>query len=426
VITVASSTTKRVRVRGTALGLFLAALATEPAVAQESQAFRRLDFTIGSAAASAIDAAPSGASAVDSQPASQSPDSAAMSFFSKTEFTGFVDMYYAYNFNKPGQGCATVGGVAIFNCLRNFDVAHNAFSLNLAEFAIEKKPAADSRGGFRLDLNYGATAAMVHSAEPGGLAIYQNVQQAYLSYLAPVGSGLQIDIGKFVTHNGAEVIETKDNWNYSRSLLFSWAIPYYHTGIRATYAVNDKVSLMGDIMNGWNNAVDNNTGKTAGAGVTYKPIASTAIVLNYTGGPEQTNDNDDWRHLFDTTVTFSPTSKLSLMANYDYGSDKVAGDTVSWQGIAAYVKVQPTAWFAFIPRAEYYDDKSGFTTGTVQQLKEITLTGEFKHRDGVMMRIEYRRDSSDAPFFLKNSMEQVENQDTFTIGFVYAFSSRNP
>jgi len=42
-----------------------------------------------------------------------------------------------------------------------------------------------------------------------------------------VGSGLAIPAG-------AEVIESNANWNYSRSLLFSWAIPYYHMGFRAT------------------------------------------------------------------------------------------------------------------------------------------------------------------------------------------------
>ena len=142
-------------------------------------------------------------------------DAATMDFFRRTEVSGFVDTYYSYNFNKP-TACATVGGVAVFNCLYNFNVAHNSFSLNLAEVAFEKKPTADSRGGFRFDLDYGPTAAMVHASEPGGTSIYQNIQQAYVSFLAPAGEGLQFDVGKFVTPMGNEVIETKDNWNYSR------------------------------------------------------------------------------------------------------------------------------------------------------------------------------------------------------------------
>ena len=343
-----------------------------------------------------------------------------------TEVSGFVDMYYSYNFNKPASPCAIVGDAAVFNCLHNFEIAHNSFALNLAEVALEKKPTDASRGGFRVDLDYGPTAAMVHAAEPGGLGIFQNVEQAYLSYLAPKGKGLQLDFGKFVTHNGAEVIETKDNWNYSRSLLFAWAIPYYHMGVRATYTASDQVTVMGEVTNGWNNAAENNTGKTLGAEIVYKPTGAASIVLNYTGGPEQAGNNSDWRHLFDTVLSYTATPQVSLLANYDYGRDTVAGSAVTWQGFAGYLKYQPNAWFAFIPRAEYYDDKDGFTTGAAQKVKEVTVTAELKHKDGVMMRLEYRRDFSDSKFFLKKVAEPVKNQDVFTIGFVYAFSSKLP
>ena len=351
-------------------------------------------------------------------------DSAALNFFKATELSGFVDMYYGYNFNTPKTECATVGDVAVFNCLRNFEVAHNSFSLNLAEVALEKKPTAESRGGFRVDLNYGPTAAMVHGFEPGGVGIYQNLQQAYVSYLANVGTGLQLDFGKFVTQHGAEVIETKDNWNYSRSLLFTLAIPYYHTGVRATYSPNDKFTIMGDIVNGWNNVVENNTGKTVGVMATVKPVSPVSIILNYMGGPEQTNNNDDWRHLFDATVTYTASPQVTLMGNVDFGRDTVSGTDVDWHGLGAYLKYQPIAWFALVPRYEHFWDPDGFSTGASQTVQEFTLTGEFKHKDGVLMRWEYRRDFSDVPFFIKNVNTLKKNQDTFTIGFVYAFSSK--
>src|SRR5438132_629401 len=211
--------------------------------------------------------------AQDQQPPAN-PDASFLNFFRKTEVSGFADFYYTYNLNKPARPCATVAGVAVFNCLYNFNVAHNSFSLNLAEVALEKKPTSDSRGGFRIDLNYGPTATYVHGTEPGGTGVYQNVQQAYVSYLGPAGTGLQLDFGKFVTWNGQEVIETKDNWNYSRSLLFAWAIPYYHTGMRASYSPNAMLTVTGFLVNGWNNAADNNTGKTIGGQLMIKPNAN--------------------------------------------------------------------------------------------------------------------------------------------------------
>jgi hypothetical protein len=346
-----------------------------------------------------------------------------MSFFRQTEVSGFVDAYYGYNFNTPATPCATVGGVAIVSCLRNFEVAHNSFSLNLAEVAIEKKASADSRGGFRIDLDDGPTANIVHGSEPGGTAIFQNIEQAYVSYLAPAGSGLQVDFGKFVTAMGNEVIETKDNWNYGRSLLFTLAVPYYHMGARLTYAPTDTVTLQAHVVNGWNNATDNNTGKSVGGSVVVRPTGSLTIIENFMAGPEQNGNNDDWRSTSDTIVTYAATSQVSLAANYDYGRDTVSDSEVMWHGVAGYLRYQPNTWFALSPRFEWYRDRDGFTTGTSQTLKEGTLTAEFRH-GGAVMRVEYRGDFSNERYFMKNTDETVKSQNTLTVGFIYAFTTK--
>jgi hypothetical protein len=59
-------------------------------------------------------------------------------------------------------------------------------------------------------------------------------------------------------------------------------------GARATYAVNDKVTVMGNVVNGWNNVVENNGGKTVGAQIAVKPVPQVSIVQNNMAGPEQT------------------------------------------------------------------------------------------------------------------------------------------
>jgi Putative beta-barrel porin-2, OmpL-like. bbp2 len=419
-------------------GSLLTACMATPAAAQEAAVAQApgLQVAFANAAAAMNAAAASGdepqAPAPPAPPAQATPppptpaevaakqDAATLSFFRQVEFSGFVDTYYAYNFNTPKTPCTTTGGVKIFNCLQNFAVAQNSFGLNLAEIALEKKPTTDSRGGFRIDLDYGSAAAIVAGAEPGGTSIYENVQQAYLSYLVPATGALQFDFGKFVTPFGNEVIESKDNWNYSRSLLFSLAIPYYHQGLRATYSPNDQVTLAGYLVNGWNNSVDNNTGKTGIFSVTFKPNAALTLIENYGAGPEEINNNTPVRQLSDTVLTYTASPQVNLALNYDYG--KEASDT--WQGIAAYVKFQPNAWFALTPRYEYYKDPEGFTTGLAQNLQEFTLTFEFKHKDGVLMRIEYRGDFSNNPFFIQNTSTLVKSQNELIIGWIYAFTTK--
>jgi len=152
-------------------------------------------------------------------------------------WSGFIDAYYSKNFNSPATET---------NQLRNFDINENQFALSLAELVIQKQA---SPVGFRMDLDFGPTNDLV---QPGNGSTLNVLQQAYLTAVLPVGSGLTVDVGKFVTHMGNEVIESKDNWNYSRSFLFEFAIPYYHTGIRLTYPIASMLSGTLDLLNGWN------------------------------------------------------------------------------------------------------------------------------------------------------------------------------
>ena len=187
-----------------------------------------------------------------------------------TSLSGFVDVYYGQNFNNPASQT---------NGYRFFDGATNSFGLNLVELVVDKAPeATNSRTGYHVALGFGQAINTVNGSEPkAGLGFDQYLKEAYFSYLAPVGKGLQVDVGKFVTPAGGEVIETKDNWNYSRGLLFTWAIPYYHFGMRAKYVFNDKYSLTVFLVNGWNNVQDNNKGKTVGAAITVKPTAAERL-----------------------------------------------------------------------------------------------------------------------------------------------------
>ena len=295
-------------------------------------------------AALAQQSAPEAAPAASEEGASdQASDAGLAAFVRSIGVVGFVDAYYSYRF-QPSSGDAQ---------LRNFDTKHNQFSFNLAEIALERRPTTQSRLGFRLDFNVGPATDMVHAAEPGGPGQFRNLQQGYVTYLAPLGRGLQIDVGKMVTPLGAEVIETKDNWNYSRSLLFALAIPYYHMGARVAYGFGDRFAIAGLIVNGWNNVVENNGGKSFGVQATFKPTSKLSIVQGYMVGPEQTDDDEDIRQVSDTIVTYAAVSWLSLMANYDIGRDRVDGAPVQWQGVAVYARVTATSWLAISPRLEW-------------------------------------------------------------------------
>jgi hypothetical protein len=325
----------------------------------------------------------------------------------KIEFTGLVDVYYLYNVNKVDPA------------LRSFDVQHNAFSLSLAEIAFAKATTTDSRVGFRIDLDFGKTADLVaaYEPEPDGKEVYKHLQQAYLSVLA--GGKLQLDAGKFVTPLGAEVIESQDNWNYSRSVLFGYAIPFYHTGLRATLPVGDKLTLAGYLVNGWNNSSEIHGGfPCVGLTATAKPTGKLTWIANYMGGTE--TEAGETRHIFDTTLTLAAAPKLSLQGNLDYG--KEGGTT--WWGVAAYAKVQVRPTWALVGRYEYLDDTDGGFVTVGQKAQTVTLTSDHLVAGGLRLRLEYRRDFTENPFFTAENGGKKDSQHTVLVGLVYTLRAR--
>ena len=134
----------------------------------------------------------------------------------------------------------------------------------------------------------------------------------------------------------------------------------------------------------------------------------------------------------------TPSAKFSAYLNYDYGQNKipgqsiVSGDSTSvirsssphWQGVAFAARGQISAKSALAGRFEYYDDNQGFETGTRQNVDEFTGTYEYKWLEGLLMRAEYRRDWSDQDFFHKGNTGFVKAQSTATMAFIAFFGPK--
>ncbi len=326
--------------------------------------------------------------------------------------SGLVDGGYSVNFGHPASRT---------NQLRNFDAKADQFSLNMVKLTLEH-PAEPV--GFRVDLGFGRAFETVHTAERD-LSVMRNIEQAYVSMKSKKAGGFQVDFGKFVTSAGAEVIETSGNWNYSRSLLFALAVPYYHFGIRTSMPLHKNFTAGVQLVNGWNNVEDNNSGKTIGLTGSFTSSKVTWS-HSYYSGPEKTDTNKGHRYIYDTVLLLAPNPKTGIYLNFDYGAEKrIADGSDRWIGVAGAMRFAPNGWFALSPRLEWFNDIDGFTTGTVQKLRELTLTAEFRMREGVFMRPEYRRDWSDTAYFNRGSAVGAhKSQATLLIGIVACLGPR--
>jgi hypothetical protein len=349
------------------------------------------------------------------------PAPATKPWYEEVAVNGFVTASYSYNANRPASGT---------NQFRVFDFDDNTFKVDAAELVIQRAVSKPGDAGFRVDAVAGGSIPRVSAAaglfrDSSGKAEDFDLQQAFVSWIAPVGSGLRFDVGKYVTNHGYEVIEGYDGYNdnATRSFLFGYAIPFTHTGAKASYAFSDQISAMLMLANGWDNVKDNNSSKSLGAQLTFAPSKAVTVIANYMVGPEQTGNNHDLRNVVGANALWKLTDLTVLSVDVAYGSEPNAvtqGETAMWNGIAGYARFGLTDTFALILRGEFFNDRDGARTGVAQKLKEVTLTPELKVSPRFVVRADLRVDWSDQDVFEKKE-GFTGSQATGLLNVIYTF-----
>jgi Putative beta-barrel porin-2, OmpL-like. bbp2 len=368
-------------------------------------------------------------------------DSSTLDFLHDTTLNFTFDGYYGYNFNRP------VGRV---NLLRAYDVTSNSFSINQATVILERAPDPSNgrRFGGRIDLQYGQATEMLQGSAVNELRpqAYRPIFQAYGTYVAPVASGLTIDFGKWASALGPEGNYSKDQINYSRSYFFNF-LPFYHMGFRASYNVNPHLTVAYWLVNGANQAEDFNSFKSQNFEFVVKPTSSFTWTSNYYFGQESHDivpilnpglptlatqpglpllnvspEPNGREHIFDNYASWAVEKNLTLSGEFDYVINRQFHESTPAHviGGAAYARYQVSPKIALGARAEYLSDRGGLFSGVTQALKETTATYEYKIADGLITRLEWRRDFSNQPFFLTETSNVLKKeQNTATLGLIW-------
>ncbi|MCB2203349.1 porin [bacterium] len=336
-------------------------------------------------------------------------------WYQNVDMHGYVSSSFNYNMNKPHSG---------MNAFRIFDQTHNTFNFDVFQLRLQHDAEKAGDAGFRFDL---ITGALPQYTASSGLFGGQNIDvlQAYATYIVPLGDGLTIDAGKFLTHMGYELIEGYDGYNdnMSRSFCFGYAIPFAHTGVRASYGFSDMVSAMVMVANGWDNAVENNKNKTVGAQLALTPNDDIFFAVNGIYGAEGDSDNSNNTSVIDIVGTWSITDMISLGVNVDLGSmdaPALEDESASWTGFAGYLRFDLADKFAIALRGEQFDDADGMRTGVKQKLTEFTITPEYRPTDNFVFRMDFRMDSSDQNVF-EDGEEMTDSQTTIGFNVIYLF-----
>jgi hypothetical protein len=306
---------------------------------------------------------------------------------------GHVEGSYTYNFDSPPTELSQYRipvGKFIDNPGRVFDVENQKLLLNQLTLNIERTVDA-SKGQFdiggHVELLYGSDARFIHSNGlldnydddqttriTGGPLNQLDVVQAYADFVLPVGNGLRIRAGKFEFF---KQIDPNASVFFSHSFTFGGALPFTLTGAYATYVVGDNLSVDAGVSRGWDQSLNDNNGSLDVFGrVRYKVTDKLLLTLAGISGPEQDNDNGNWRTAFDFTATYEVNKQLTLLADVVYGQQvhpTSGGNTAHWYGVSLYAVQELCEAASLGVRLEWYRDEGGYTTGIDQTLYEATV-----------------------------------------------------
>ena len=158
---------------------------------------------------------------------------------SSTTLSGYVDTSAIWNFGSGSQ---------VANRFANTGAdRQDGFNVNTIKLQLEK-PIDEGTwsAGYKFETMFGPDANVMPGALTSGVAI----KQAYAALRAPIGNGIDFKIGQFDPIVGYEVTDSYANPNFSRSLGFNNLEPFGHTGILASYQVNDIIGVSGGVANG--------------------------------------------------------------------------------------------------------------------------------------------------------------------------------
>jgi hypothetical protein len=327
--------------------------------------------------------------------------------------SGYIDAGYEYASKEPTD--------------RVFDNNRNSFDLHQVGLTVAKQPK-QGFGGL-VNITAGSDAQVIHSypEDTGGGSSRFDLTQGYIQFAT---GPLTVIGGKFTTLAGTEVIASPSNNNISRSILFG-AVPFTHTGVRATYVLSDQVSLTGGLNNGWDQEQDANSQKTLEIGVGLTPIKPLAVnISGYFGSepvPAPGSSSSATRSLVDVTATWTMSDALSFGGEYlNFKQDDASGPGTSnaiYSGIAGYVTYMLTDVWRLAGRVEWFKDNDGYhfagPSGT--KYTEGTVTLAYLVAKNAELRGELRADSASNDFFDDGSGNLSKNMYSVGIQGIYKF-----
>lgn len=359
------------------------------------------------------------------------------------EFSGSVDTYYRTTLNTKDNGASAAPRTSFAD--------GTGFNIGMINLIASKE---GEKAGFVADLVFGprGDAAVFNAVNAGGNPANAAIVNQLYAYWN-VSDKVTLTAGNFNTFLGYEVISPTANFNYSTSYAFSYG-PFSHTGLKADFALSDKLSAALAIMNPTDATTTTTVNSaTFGAQVGYTADKGGAW-LNFLYGDQDGNiDGDDAKTAASALSSNGATFQVDLTTGWDLtdavyvgfngtinttfegesydstGADLEIVDykAPSFYAAGVYFQYALSDAFAVGLRGEYFSESNGgagaigtYATDRSANVIDLTLSANYTV-GGLTFIPEFRLDATSEDSFTDKDGNATSSLMSVALAAVYAF-----
>lgn len=257
-------------------------------------------------------------------------------------FSGFVDVYYAYDLGHPGDDERP-------RFLYQYD-RHNEVDLNLGLIRADHEKER-VRAALGLMAGTYAQANLINEPE-----LLRNVYEARVGVKLSRKHDVWLDAGVFPSHIGMETAIGIENWTLTRSVVAENS-PYYLSGAKLSWKPNGRLELAGLFMNGWQR-LRRIQDDTPCFGTQVLWTIKSGMKLNWsTFLGSDTPDSIGTYRVFNNFWWTWEGERWGGQAGADIGvQQNAAGRWDEWMGGVAILRRKLNETWRLVARTEYYND----------------------------------------------------------------------
>jgi hypothetical protein len=318
--------------------------------------------------------------------------------------SGFTDVFYAYDFNRPK---GPVRQPFLYSYNRQNEISVNLAYVSAAWHTETTRGVLALQGGTYVTDNYAAEDPEIRLLHEAWVGVSLNASKS-----------VWLDAGIMPSHLGFESATAMENWTLGRSLSAE-SSPYFLSAAKLTWNHSGKLQLSALVTNGWQRVkrVPGNSLISSGTQVVYRPSAATLFNWSTFFGADEPDNARMYRVFNNIYVQHKVSSKLQALSGFDVGFRQAAkGDRTwnPWFVASALIRYQwqPRIFTTF--RAEYLHDPDRIVASLAPvmpmlpmvktSLAAFSVNADYAVRENTLLRAEIRHFQNADAVFLRGTM----------------------